>query len=178
MKKVIIIGSPGAGKSVFSNKLKKITNLPLYHLDTIFYKKDGTHVSTEEFIEELKKIFKKDAWILDGNYQRTLELRLKECDTVFLLDFPTEICLQGAESRLGKQRDDIPWFENELNKEFKNKIVKFSNEKLPKIYELLNQYKESINIIIFKNRTEADNYIKNYINKWKNNLFRIFKQLL
>ena len=51
MLKVIVIGSPGAGKSVFSQKLKNITDLPLYHLDMLYHKKDGTHISKEELKE-------------------------------------------------------------------------------------------------------------------------------
>lgn len=160
MKKVIIIGSPGAGKSVFSKKLNKITNLPLYHLDMLYHKKDGTHISKEELEEKLKIIFKEEKWIIDGNYQRTLELRLKECDTVFLLDFPTDICIKGAESRIGKKRDDIPWIEEKLDEEFKECIINFSNEKLPQIYKLLDKYRNNIDIIIFKTREEADNFIK------------------
>ena len=69
---------------MFSKKLKNITNLPLYHLDMLYRKKDGTHISKEQLEEKLKNIFKEEKWIIDGNYQRTLELRLKESDTVFL----------------------------------------------------------------------------------------------
>ncbi len=163
MSKIIVIGCPGAGKSVFSQKLKEITNLPLYHLDTLYHKADGTHISKEEFEEKLSAILKTENWILDGNYQRTLEMRIKECDTVFLLDFSTEVCLRGAYSRIGKKREDMPWFEEKLDEQFKQHIVSFTNEKLPQIYELLNKYKEHVNIIIFKSREEADNYIKKFI---------------
>ena len=162
MKKIIVIGSPGAGKSVFSKKLKSITNIPLYHLDMLYHKVDGTHISKEELEEMLKEIFKKDNWIIDGNYQRTIEMRLKECDTVFLLDIPTEDCIAGAESRVGKKREDMPWVEEQIDEIFKQSIIDFSNEKLPQIYELLNKYKDHINIVIFKSREETDNYINSY----------------
>ena len=162
MSKIIVIGSPGAGKSVFSRKLRDITNLPLYHLDMLYHKADGTHIFKEELEDKLRKIFKEDNWILDGNYQRTLEMRLKECDTVFLLDFPTEVCLEGAKSRVGKKRVDMPWVEEKLDANFKQRIIDFANEKLPQIYELLNKYKNNTNIIIFKSREEADNYIRTY----------------
>lgn len=165
MKKVIIIGSPGAGKSFFSQKLKNITNLPLYHLDMLYHKKDGTHISKEELEEKLKDIFKEEEWIIDGNYQRTLELRLKECDTVFLLDFPTDVCLAGAESRIGNKRDDLPWVEEKLDEEFKNSIINFSKEKLPQIYMLLDKYKSQKNIIVFKTREDVDCYIESFTNK-------------
>lgn len=160
MSKIIVIGSPGAGKSVFSQKLKEITKLPLYHLDMLYHKADGSHISKEEFADKLKEILEKDKWIIDGNYQRTLEMRFKECDTVFLLDFPTDVCLEGAKSRVGKKRDDMPWVEEKLDENFKQTIITFANEKLSQIYELLDKYKENINIIIFKSREEADNYIK------------------
>ena len=163
MKKIIVIGSPGTGKSVFSQKLKNVTKLPLYHLDMLYHKKDGTHISKEELEEKLKIIFKEEQWIIDGNYQRTLELRLKECDTVFLLEYPTEICIKGAESRVGTKRDDLPWIEEKLDEEFKKTIIDFSKIKLPEIYRLLDKYKDNKDIIIFKTREESDNYIKNLI---------------
>ncbi len=159
IEKVIVIGSPGAGKSVFSQKLKDITNLPLYHLDMLYHKKDGTHISKEEFEEKLKSIFQEKSWIIDGNYQRTLELRLKECDTVFLLDFPLEVCLLGAESRIGSKREDLPFVEENFDEEFRQNIIDFPKNKLPEIYKLIEEYKNNKNIIIFKTREEADAYL-------------------
>lgn len=88
-------------------------------------------------------------------------MRIKECDTVFLLDFPVNICIEGAKSRIGNNREDLPWIEEKLDEELKKSIINFPNEKLPQIYELLNKYKSNINIKIFKSRDEADNYIKN-----------------
>lgn len=159
MNKIIIIGSPGAGKSVFSRKLREVTKIPLYHIDMLYHNWDGSHISREELELKLKEIFKKDKWIIDGNYQRTLETRIKECDTVYLLDFPTEVCLQGARERVGKKRDDLPWLEKNLDEEFKKAIIDFPKEKLPKIYELLEKYKKNLNVIIFKSREETDEYI-------------------
>ena len=159
MKKVVVIGSPGAGKSVFSRKLEKVTGLPLYHLDMLYHNEDGTHITREELIEKLSEIFKEDKWIIDGNYQKTLELRIQQCDTVFLLDFPTDICIEGAQARIGTKRDDLPWIEKELDESFKKCIMDFSKEKLPQIYEILSKYIDKKKIIIFKSREDADKYI-------------------
>lgn len=163
MKKVIVIGSPGAGKSVFSKKLSEVTKIPLYHIDMMYHNADGTHISREELKEKFKKIFNEEKWIIDGNYQKTIEMRLKECDTVFLLDFPTEVCIKGAESRVGKKREDMPWTEKKLDENFKETIINFKNEKLPQIYKMLDEYKESRNIIIFKSREEANKFIEEVI---------------
>ena len=96
MKKVIVIGCPGSGKTTFAEKLQNFTGLPLYYLDAIWHKPDKTHIPREEFDERITEIFKTSEWIIDGNYGRTIEMRMKECDTVFLFDLPTEVCIQGA----------------------------------------------------------------------------------
>lgn len=160
MKKVIVIGSPGAGKSTFARKLRDKTNLPLYYLDMLWHKADKTTVSQEEFDTRLCEILQQEQWIIDGNYSRTLEMRLQVCDTVFLLDFPVEVCLSGVESRIGKKRVDMPWIETEFDEEFKQWILDFPNIRLPQIYTLLEKYKENKEIVIFNSREEADAYFE------------------
>ena len=159
MKKIIVIGCPGSGKSYFSKKLKDISNYPIYHLDLIWNKPDKTTISREEFDCILNKIFLEDNWIMDGNYQRTLEMRINACDTIILLDFDLEVSLDGATSRVGQQRDDMPWKEESLSEEFKNEILNFRSKKLPEIYKLLDEYKDGKEIIIFNNREESNNYL-------------------
>ena len=83
MKKVLILGCPGAGKSTFARKLRDKTGLPLYYLDMIWHKPDRTTITKQEFDAKLSEIIKQEEWIIDGNYGRTLEMRFEECDTVF-----------------------------------------------------------------------------------------------
>ena len=83
MKRAIVIGCPGAGKSTFARKLKDKTGLPLYYLDRIFHKPDRTTVPREEFDQKLQTILQTDRWIIDGNYQRTLPLRFEACTDIF-----------------------------------------------------------------------------------------------
>ncbi len=161
MNKVIIIGCPGSGKTTFAEKLNKLTGLPLYYLDAIWHKPDKTHISREKFDERITEIFSTSKWIIDGNYKRTIEMRLKECDAVFLFDLPTEICLQGATERIGKGRYDLPWIETELDPEFRKFIEEFSEKTLPYIYELIDKYKSEKQVIVFKSREDADKYIEN-----------------
>lgn len=159
MKKIIVIGCPGSGKSTFARKLRDKINLPLFYLDMIWHKPDKTTISEEEFDDKLSKILEKDEWIIDGNYSRTLEIRMKKCDTVFFLDLPVEECIEGAENRVGTKREDLPWFEEKLDPEFREWIRAFPHEQIPQIKKILNKYENTVNIVTFKSRIEADNYI-------------------
>ena len=158
MQKITVIGCPGSGKSTFSRALRDKLGLPLHYLDILWHKPDRTNVTREEFDEKLIKILKGEKWIIDGNFNRTLEMRVNACDTVFLLDFPVEVCLSGVESRIGKKREEMPWVEEEFDPEFKEWIINFPKDKLPYIYQILEKYNDK-NIIIFKSREEMSEFL-------------------
>ncbi|MBR7098862.1 MAG: adenylate kinase [Clostridia bacterium] len=159
MKRILIIGCSGAGKSTFARRLREITDLPLYHLDLLWHKPDKTHITREEFDARLSEWLAEDEWIIDGDYGRTLEMRLKRCDTVFLLDYPLDVCLQGVEARIGQPRMDMPWVEDRFESEFKQWIMAFPTQKLPRIYALLEQYRDTAEAVIFKTRAESECYL-------------------
>ena len=113
MKKIMVIGCPGSGKSTFSRTLHKLTDIPLFHLDMMNWNSDRTTVDKAVFRERLTNTIQMDEWIIDGNYGSTIELRLQACDTVIFLDYPLNVCLDGIKERRGKARTDMPWIENE-----------------------------------------------------------------
>lgn len=162
-QKAIIIGCPGAGKSTFARILSDKTHLPLYYLDMLWHKADRTTVDRNVFDDKLKEIVLRDKWIIDGNYGRTLEMRIQACETIFLLDFPVEECLAGAESRIGKQRVDMPWIETEFDDEFRQWIIDFPKNELSIVYELLDRYKSKKNIYVFHSRVDIDDYLLKHL---------------
>ena len=159
MKKIIVIGCPGSGKSYFSRALRDALNLPLHHLDNIYHRPDKTTLPREEFDSALSKLLAKDEWIIDGNYKRTLKTRIEACDTVFLFDLPVEECLRGVTERIGKPRDDMPWVETELDAEFKKFIEEFPTATLPYVCELLSGVSGK-EVTVFKSREESESFIK------------------
>ncbi len=160
MEKVLIIGCPGAGKSTFARKLALKTGLPLFYLDMIWHKADRTTMAPDDFDEVIEKIMSDGRWIIDGNYMRTMSMRLAKADTVFFFDLPVEVCLAGAIERLGKDRVDMPWTDNDLDDDFRQWILNFPTYQLPVIELLLSHYRGTI--FRFTTREEADAFIESY----------------
>lgn len=158
MKKVMVIGCPGSGKSTFARALHERTGLPLFYLDMMYWNADKTTVDKAIFHHRLSEVLQKNEWIIDGNYGSTMELRMQPCDTVFFLDYPTEVCLDGIRNRRGKPRPDMPWVETEEDAEFVEFIQSYNQQSRPHVMELLRQYPEK-NVFIFQNRDEADDFL-------------------
>ena len=158
MKRIMETGSPGSGKSVFSARLHEKTGLPLYHLDNVWWKPDHTHVTREEFDAALAAILEKDEWIVDGSYSRTFEPRIAASDTVILLDYDTDVCMQSIMERVGQTRPDIPWTEQTLDPELVAIVKTYKERNNPILSELFRRYADR-EILIFRDRGEADRWL-------------------
>ena len=165
MEKIIIIGCPGSGKSTLARELNKLTEIPLYHLDMMYWNADRTTVEKPIFLERLAKAMSGESWIIDGNYSSTMEMRIAACDTVILLDYPTEICLAGIRARRGVVRSDIPWVEVEEDAEFIDFVKTFSEKEIPKILARIEKYKTDKAVVILKSREEAEAFLSEFRKK-------------
>ena len=166
MKKIIVIGCPGSGKSTFSRELHNITGIPLFHLDMMYWNADRTIVEKDVFMDRLSNAIGTEEWIIDGNYASTMELRLQACDTCIFLDYPVEICLEGVKARRGKTRPDMPWVEEEDDAEFIEFIKNYNSVNRPAVLELLEKYSDK-NILVFRGRNEAEEFLTNLADKLK-----------
>ena len=161
MERVMIIGCGGAGKSTLARKLGEKTGLPVVHLDQIWWAPGNwQHMQREEFDEILLSEMEKPQWILDGNYNRTVELRLEKCDTVIYLDFSRFTCLRQWMGRViqnwGHARADMAegcaeWFDPEMALWIWN----FNQNNRNRYYELLSGL-EGKQVFILKNRREVE----------------------
>jgi adenylate kinase family enzyme len=105
---VIVTGLPGSGKSTLSLGLAERTGLPVIHLDLHFWKPGWVAPSESEWREKQDDVLAGDAWIADGNYHETLDLRLERADTVILLDFPWWLCSARAVRRGLRMPGELP----------------------------------------------------------------------
>ena len=126
----------------------------------MYWNADRTTVPREQFRSRLEAVLAQESWIIDGNYAGTMELRLAACDTVFFLDYPTDVCLSGLAARRGKARPDLPWVEREgeTDEDFVSFVRDFATESRPRVLELLARYGDR-RIIVFHSRDEAEHYL-------------------
>ena len=151
MKRILVIGCPGAGKSTFARALRDRTGLPLWYLDQIWHRPDRTTVSRAEFDAQLTGLLRGDAWIIDGNYLRTLPRRLERCDAVLFLDYPRRLCLFRALRRIlrwrGRTRPDMAeGCPERLDPAFIRWIWDFHRTQRPRVLELLDGWKGEAHI--------------------------------
>lgn len=156
--KILVLGCPGSGKSVFARALQEKTGLPVVHLDNLWWQADGSHISREEFDRALDELLAGESWIMDGNYSRTYEVRFRACDTAIFLDYPEDVCMAGIAARVGQQRPDMPWTEQTLDQELVTLVQNYGRDNRPTIYALLQKYPEK-QALIFTSRVEADRWL-------------------
>ncbi len=106
MKRVLIIGPGGAGKSTLARRLGELTGLEVLHLDRLYWRPGWIETPKDEWRARVEALLARDSWIMDGNYGGTLDLRLAACDTVLFLDLPRALCLLRVIRRAAKYRRD------------------------------------------------------------------------
>lgn len=166
MERVLIIGCPGAGKTSLAVALADKTGLPLVHLDRLHWRDNWQQTPIEEFDALLQVELEKPRWIIDGNFGRTMEMRLKYCDTVIYLDLPRRVCLWGALKRLvsnyGKSRPDMggvcPEYLDKEKLEFFHSIWVFKKKSRQKIADRLSAAKHA-KCIVLKSRREVKQFL-------------------
>ena len=164
MQKIIIIGSPGTGKSTLAKSLAHKLKLPLYHLDQLYWRENWQTVSSEEFIQAQQTILHQDRWIIDGNYLSTMDMRLKQADTVIFIDYPSRSAVAGILKRYLKHhnqpRSDMGGHNIEhWDLEFLNYTRLFNRHQRPQVVQLLNHYPAK-SCLIFKNKKQLTTWLK------------------
>ncbi|MFB6627207.1 topology modulation protein [Streptomyces sp. NPDC056374] len=99
MKKVAIVGCGGSGKSFLARELGGILDAPVTHLDAAFYDDEWNALPLDKFADLQRELVAQPRWVIDGNYNSTLQMRLDACDTVVLMDVSTVAALYGIFSR-------------------------------------------------------------------------------
>lgn len=165
MERILIIGCGGAGKSTLARQLGEKLNLPVVHLDKLFWKPGWVEESQDEFDRKLALELEKPRWIIDGNFNRTMPQRLEKCDTLIYLDFSRWTCLLGVVKRIvttyGTVRPDMgEGCPERIDLEFLKWVWKYNKDKRQRNYRLLDETTHAEKIVL-KNRRMVKQFLNN-----------------
>lgn len=160
MKRILVIGLQGSGKSTFANRLGNMLNQEVTHLDKLYYKPGWKPVASDAWRKIVNDLISRKEWIIDGNYQSTLDTRLIPADTVIFFDFNKFLCLCRMFSRSMKKDQPFDKAEGNINKLSWDLIKKMILYPRKKVLRKLKGYKDTKKIIVFKNDKEAENFLR------------------
>ena len=163
MKRILVIGSPGAGKSTFSRRLGEATGVEVIHLDRLSWKSGWIEAPRDEFRQKLADALKKDSWIIDGNYGSSMPERMEACDTVIYLDFPRTLCVYRVLKRVvtyrkGSRPDMADGCDERFDWEFLKWVWTYPTRSKPKVEKLLEKFQNEKTIIRLNSTTKIEEF--------------------
>lgn len=164
LKRVLVLGSGGVGKTTFAKQLSEKTGLPLIHLDLHFWNFGWVETPRDEWIPRVIKLSEQAEWLMDGNYSGTIGIRMKYADTVIFLDYGRLTCILGVLKRVirnhGKVRDDMPeGCPEKFSLEFMKWIWNYSSRSRPRITSALKEAPASVTIHIVRSRRSLRRFL-------------------
>ena len=164
MQRILVIGCCGAGKSTFSKKLQSILKLELIHLDQYYHKPNWEEPKKSEWDKIVHTLVQKPSWIMDGTYNRTMDVRIKSADTIIYLDYPTLKCFWRVIIRIfkyhGLVRSDMAnGCKEQFDLEFLHFVLTFNSKNRKETLKRLDSAQEKKKVYIFKSDKEADLFL-------------------
>lgn len=163
MERVVVIGCGGSGKTRLSNKLAKILDLPVTHLDVIYYDDKWNALDKCEFSDKQREVVAGSRWLIEGNYASTLPIRLAEADTVIFLDLSTVSCLLGVIQRRWRYRGGRHISDgvcDRITLGFISYIIGYRRAMRPRVQSLLNEFAGECSVIVLTGRRKVDEFVR------------------
>jgi adenylate kinase family enzyme len=164
MRRVLVIGSGGSGKTTFARRLAQATGLPLVHLDSLYWRRGWDPTPDREWDQIIAGLIARDEWIIDGNYGRTLAARLAVCDTVVYLDVAPWRCVWRIVRRrwqyAGRERPDLPaGCPERLTWEFLAWVWTYRKRRRPGILRALSEVADRVQVVVLRSKGDAEAFL-------------------
>jgi adenylate kinase family enzyme len=156
-----VLGPSGAGKTCFSTHLSKLLGIEAVHLDAYFWKPGWVATAEAEWRAVVSALVRKPSWVMDGTYERTLDLRVPAADAVILLERPRLLCLWGVVRRclFARDRHDAPPGQK-VDRAFFNYIWNYPTVTRPLVLRRLREYGPDKGVIVLRGRRGARRFLE------------------
>jgi adenylate kinase family enzyme len=163
-RRALVIGSPGAGKSTFARKLANLKGCAVVHIDQLYWEPGWTMAKPEVYRARLERVLATDAWVMDGNYSGTFDLRMPRADAVIWLDQLRRICFARVLRRIagsyGQVREDMaPGCPEKIDLEFLRYVWTFPKKHRPRIVGGLARHDALPRTAILRSDREAQAFL-------------------
>ncbi|HEX8282278.1 MAG TPA: DNA topology modulation protein [Pyrinomonadaceae bacterium] len=165
MKRVLVIGSGGAGKSTLSRRLGEALGLEVIHLDVEHWRPGWVETPKDEWARKVDELCRRDSWVMDGNFSGTLEPRLAACDTVVFLDLPRAVCVWRVFKRVlmyrkGTRPDMAEGCHEQFDMKFLLWVWNYPERTRPKVLALLEKYGEGKKLVHLRSGAAVERFLK------------------
>ena len=169
MDRILVMGSPGSGKSTFARRLSDISGIPVVSLDALFWKPGWIECERGEFRERVTDAARQPRWIMDGNYTSHLvELRRDASDTVIWFDLPRSTCMLGVLTRVatsyGRVRTEMAkGCPERVDPKFLRYVWTFREQQRPRLLVYFGEMRPDQSLVCFTGRSQADRYLRDVV---------------
>jgi adenylate kinase family enzyme len=158
MQRILVIGSPGAGKSTLAGRIAGRCALPLIHLDREYFGPGWTMPSKSEWRERVRALAARPEWVMDGNYASTFDLRVPRATAIVWLDLPRWRCLLNVLWRVAKHRgrgrpDLGPECVENFDRSFLRWIWSYPVKMRPKTARMLERLRSNQRVYVLRSRS-------------------------
>ncbi|HEX8559947.1 MAG TPA: DNA topology modulation protein [Pyrinomonadaceae bacterium] len=164
MRRILVIGSGGAGKSTLARRLGRRLGLEVLHLDAFFWRPGWVETPKDEWRRTVEGLCGREAWVMDGNFSGTLDVRLAACDTVVFLDLPRAVCLWRVLKRLamyrnGRRPDMAEGCGERLDLKFLHWVWTFPSRSRPKVLARLAEMAAGKRVVRLRSDAEVERFL-------------------
>lgn len=162
--RALVIGCAVAGKTTFSRRLAAATSLPLVPLDREFWQPGWEPMPRQQWRDRLARLVAEPQWIMDGNFDSSLDIRLPRADALFWFDFPRHVCIRRVLLRVathyGTVRPDMaPGCRERLDLAFLRWIWTFNARERPALLDAVAAYGRHLSPVVFRHDSQVEAFM-------------------
>lgn len=162
IRRIALVGCPGAGKTIFAKKLGLELDLPVICLDSHYWRSGWTRTPQREWEKKIEAITRGKTWIAEGIFRAWPPSIILRAECVIFLDSRTFTCFRRALIRMirGNQREELPAScRDSLDVHLLRHIWAYRHTERPEILDFMQRYPEQLRFLHFENDTAAQEWL-------------------